>query len=616
MSLPRGFLVTSVLLCLVLGPVPAHSSDGFVVSRQLSITIGHDGRTRQRVRLETRLDSLFAAHGLADPRIRFDRTTQELGILKAATILADGTVIDAPSRALNTALPDAVAQCPDFADFTEVVVSFTAVEPGVVTLLEYELVDKAPREGHFEYLLELASDLPTRQLAVTIRVPGRLHFDWLVLGDGRTVSLAEPVLERADSVYTWTGTDVPALSAFGSTPLPDDRPRLLFSTAESWDALLAPLVAALPAAPASLGQLLVATAPPEPVPAGETTRLVRTLARLGALMRVIPVPLAADRFLLPRPVGVVAASRQATPLEAGILAFHLAGCLGFEPRLVLALDGPSPEKKGVIPGPPALARIARVWVEIPASAGSVWLAADRMELWPLPLEAPSTTLVVLAPGRRARVEPAGRFSGPLAAEVVFAATVEGGPGELTVRFSIAANGATSLFFQQAVDAGTTGPADLAAGLLGTGFSVSQATVITALPGAFELSGTALVKAPLTSSLAGAPGARLLLPFLEPPRPRPLPGPVAYRQTTSFATASLVPVLPPERREEVPGWSFISLNGETGLRLEQTFQGLPVQPAAAASPAPVPDAGPAAGSSRPPMPLLRFLDAIRTPVLFR
>ncbi len=667
----------ATLVLSLLAPWTGYSSDGSVISRQLTITIGHDGIVRQRVRVETRLDSLFATQALADPRIRFERATQELGILKAATLLPNGTVLDAPSRALNTSVPDAAAQCPAFSSLTEVVVSFVAVEPGVVTLLEYEIVDKTPRTGHFEYLAELASELPTRSATLTVRVPGRSHFDWLALGDTRSLVAAEPLLERADSVYSWTAADLPPLSAPPGSPLPDDRPRLLVSTAESWEALLAPLIEALAPPPApsadpppapsaepppapsagasappgtegqvdpppadlaskgperpssaapldspSMGRLLAAALPPESAPDGESLRVFQAFSRLRSLLLLMPVPLAADRFPLPRPIELVAASRQATPLEAALLAVRLARHFESSPRLVLTIAGPPPASPVSLPGPPALSRIDRVWVEIPSPSGTFFLDSARMEMTPVLHEAPEATLLILEPGRRNRMETArSLLSGP-AAEVRFSAQVEGTAGELTVRFSLTATGAASPFIAMAEANRPDGALGLASRVLGPGFTVREAAAPAATVSSYELTGTAALATPGSASLPGTPGTHLLQPFLDParPGPRPLPGSLTYQQSLAFSLVGLVPVLPLPREESAGRCTLRTAVSATPPTLERSFTLAP--------PAPLPGrpiAGPAStthASLRPPVeparpdsPWLRFLDDGRVPILF-
>ncbi|MBM4353120.1 MAG: DUF3857 domain-containing protein [Deltaproteobacteria bacterium] len=665
----------SILLAALLWPTSARSSDGFIVTRQLTVIIGHDGITKQRVRVETKLDSLFATNALADPRIRFDRSSQELGILKAATVLPDGTVLDAPSRALNTAAPDAVAGCPDFSRIAEVVVSFVGIEPGVVTILEYEIVDKAPRQGPYEYLAELASELPTRQLTVTVRVPARERFDSLLLGDSGRVVAVEPVLERADSVFTWTATDLPALSSPPGFPLPDDRPRLLFSTSQAGPAAISPQapapthgagptagelrsdpqagpvfilprapaptdgagrtagelrsdpqagpVSILPQAPApthgalssgnrasetssansrsSLDRLLSAADPGPGETAGDATRLVQAFTRLSALLRIMPVPLLPDSFPEPRALETVAASRQATPLEAAWLAVHLADRLSAESRIVLALPGPAPRSPGKIQGPEGLSRVARVWVEIKTASGPLWLSADRMELLPVLEEPPSMVVLVVDPGRRSKVVQASSLSGSPAASVRFSAQAEGNATELTLRFSLSAGGAASPFVRLAANAAPDAAKALASGLLGPGFTLVEVAVTASSTDSFEMSGRAVSKTPASAFLPGAPGIELLRPYLVParPGPSPLPGPLVYEQSVRLALAGLTPVLPFARAEDVPGCRLsTALSGDAAPGFDRSF---------------TLDSQTAAG--RTPAPLKRFLDASRIPVLF-
>ncbi len=103
-------------------------------------TLLDDGRVRRREHKLIQLLERRAIRAVADPRIDFCDGREQITIHRAQTILPGGKTVAVPEYSFNFAAANDVAGWPEYACWRQQVVSFSAIQPGVVLVLDYEVI--------------------------------------------------------------------------------------------------------------------------------------------------------------------------------------------------------------------------------------------------------------------------------------------------------------------------------------------------------------------------------------------------------------------------------------------------------------------------------------------
>ena len=451
-SAPKTHAVWLLIAAAVLaGPgtllaVPATSriADAVILKKQVEVTMHADGRTTERVRLETRLDSLYAVNNLGDPRITYDRDRQELVVYASTTITPDGRSWDAPPRALNTSSPEPVISCPFLNRYSQLVITFVALEKGATMVLEYELKDKVPWRTALDRVFYFGDRFAVAESQLTVRLPARLNMQAMVFARGiASIDEMDSRQEKTDTVYKWKASHIPAMGIAGDL-LTTRAPHVAVTTALSWSDVLDHLGASLQEPPGSQEaweqfRMLIGGIPtPDDGLAGA---LRITLNGLRQLLVVAGQELGQGVWN-PRPLADIIAQRRATPVESALMLARLARTLGFRPRILLLAPAPDDDSTG----PPALSRVFKVLVDLPFEDGRVIVDASTllpMASLPRPAE---TEVAVLDPAGRHYVVRATGYGTAVESAVKLdaAIAVEGKKANLAV--TLTATGAASLWF--------------------------------------------------------------------------------------------------------------------------------------------------------------------------
>jgi Domain of Unknown Function with PDB structure (DUF3857)/Transglutaminase-like superfamily len=116
--------------------------DAVILVWEDSVALAADGGYTWRAKEHVRVQNDRANGTVADPRITYNKDFQSVTILTARTVCRDGRVVDVPAYSRNEVAPSETAGWPAFASIRQIVVSFSAVEPGAVLELEYEIASK------------------------------------------------------------------------------------------------------------------------------------------------------------------------------------------------------------------------------------------------------------------------------------------------------------------------------------------------------------------------------------------------------------------------------------------------------------------------------------------
>ncbi len=168
---------------------------------------------------------------LADPRIDVCVGQDELTIHQARTLLADGTVVEVPPYARNRVAANNTAGWPALACWQQEVISFSAVQPGSVLELDYEI---QTRDSVFPWLsadLHLQEPYPVLQRRVRVTVPEGVPVRHLL---DRGPAAPSPVTQTTQSqrtTYAWEFADLaPTTTEPQAPPWYERDLRLRFST--------------------------------------------------------------------------------------------------------------------------------------------------------------------------------------------------------------------------------------------------------------------------------------------------------------------------------------------------------------------------------------------------
>ncbi|MBI5486695.1 MAG: DUF3857 domain-containing protein [Deltaproteobacteria bacterium] len=357
-------------------------ADARVLERAIHIDIAADGRTTRSERRVVEFLTDFAQEVYADPAVVFDSSSQRLTIDVARTTEPDGTIQDTPSIGINElSLPDLIG-APAFASIRETVVTHVGIQPGAKAELAWTLEDTAPPPGGIaggEVALHWA--IPIERFELRVTVPSGSELQHECHGCPLVPAISDGAGTRT---YLWQASDLEPLDWFESSAHvggPEDGldgPRIVFSTAASWDEAMAPLRAAV--VPGTAGR--DAGLAGRPVVAGVLDDLPSLAQQVEALQAFVGEDLATVHvprglpFRPPARAGDTLDRSGGTPLEKAILLSGLLSGIGVSGSPALAA-GPA-EAADV----PLLGAFPDAFVTAVVDGTEYWLPVDRRGMWP------------------------------------------------------------------------------------------------------------------------------------------------------------------------------------------------------------------------------------------
>ncbi len=194
-------------------------------------TLLNDGRIRRREHKLIKLLERRAIRAVADPRIDFCDGRERLTIHKAQTILPSGKTVAVPEYSFNFAAANDVAGWPEYACWRQQVVSFSAIEPGVVLELDYEVITNKKETPWLTIDLKLDDAFPVLARAVSVTLPKDVTLHHRSDNAPETTSPTITSVDDGTTKYAWAFADLPADPGEPqSPPWPVRSPRLRFTT--------------------------------------------------------------------------------------------------------------------------------------------------------------------------------------------------------------------------------------------------------------------------------------------------------------------------------------------------------------------------------------------------
>jgi len=170
-------------------------ADAIILSWDQKWTVAPDGAITQHEKKRVLIKHDRAIGAFADPRITYNKDWQTVKVLVARTITPDGRAMDIPEYSRNTVAPGECAGWPAFAAIQQLVLTYSAIEPGAILELEWERVTKPGMKASLEIDERVETEFPclVRSFAVNDANP--------------TSCRVENVLAVRDEPQAWTADE-------------------------------------------------------------------------------------------------------------------------------------------------------------------------------------------------------------------------------------------------------------------------------------------------------------------------------------------------------------------------------------------------------------------------
>jgi hypothetical protein len=483
--------------------VNAQGADRQVLLRRVTFRVDAQGRVVREVWQRQRVLTDRGADVHCDPRVTWDAGRQTLRVLRAQTRMVSGRVVKTPASGVNRVTPRAFALAPAYARFTDTVVSLLGIEPGAVTDHGYRLTDRAPPALPFGARVAVGDVGPVQRLEVVVEVAAGQKLRHACLG----CPPSRLTVKRAGgrTRYTWTFRNLRPTNLYERRsgrrrpPSTDPLPQLVFTTAPSWDAALAPL-----------RRRLAAGARVSPSVAALAKKLGKSAQtseqKLTAALRFVTRAVRAVRFdglrhgLLPAPAATVLRRGYGHALDQGALLLALLRAMSVGARPILVQRGPR-----LAPNVPTTAQLGTLWIEVKLGSATLWVDPRSGRIRPQGAGLAGRYRVSLAGAARlVRIRP-----GPGAGAKLAVSGVVDGRGRVCWQAAVSLNGAANPFARAAAwapKASKRKRKGLARSLLSGAGKASRTT--TARPGLLRTRFTARLESKLSRGAARLESLRL------------------------------------------------------------------------------------------------------------
>ena len=169
-----------------------------------------------------------------ETKIRFDKETEEIDILKAETIKNNGEVVKVKEKAINEITPPELSEANIYSHIREKVLNMPALKPGVIINYSYQKKIKEPvMDGEFWTEKYLQSTEPIKKSSLIVKVPKNKKLNYKVKSED-----LEPQINNKDNYkeYMWQVKEVKGIEKENSMPpLADIANRVSVSTLASWN---------------------------------------------------------------------------------------------------------------------------------------------------------------------------------------------------------------------------------------------------------------------------------------------------------------------------------------------------------------------------------------------
>lgn len=219
-------------------------ADAVILLNRSEHEILADGRSRFSVHQVVKIFNRRAISDYGEVAIPFNAASQNIGVNVARTVLADGSVVEVSDDAIRDVTPPESLAFNLYSDTLWKVISFPALEEGVV--IEYQVtVEDAYGRGNTDNLwfwgsMSFQNKYPTLKSQYALRIPENVTFQAKAyMCEVSPILLTNPsFLREGTKTYLWEHGETPSFVVEPNGPPPQTLvPRMAFTSIPSWDAL-------------------------------------------------------------------------------------------------------------------------------------------------------------------------------------------------------------------------------------------------------------------------------------------------------------------------------------------------------------------------------------------
>jgi hypothetical protein len=205
-------------------------SSAVLVRSSQTFTLDKNGTRTENYFRVLEVFTLAGREKFGDFRIPYDKNEEKVDVLLARTYKGDGTTIDVEKKAINDLTPPALAEADLYANILHRVLSFSAVDPGSVLVVEYR--KEREKAGNVEGVVLLQFDEPVVRKELRIVIPVDKTLKYKILG--LPAQFEEETVE-GQKVYRLVAGDSPQIKPEEyMPPLAEIASRAVFSTFSDW----------------------------------------------------------------------------------------------------------------------------------------------------------------------------------------------------------------------------------------------------------------------------------------------------------------------------------------------------------------------------------------------
>lgn len=242
----RASLVAFILLCGCgrlanaqgnLGRTKVHPSgvDATMSDRAVKVDIDAQGRASWHEHRQWKILTDYGMDYHSDPEVLFDSARQKLHVELARTTMVDGTQVDTPDSGRNELMPGPLVDAPAYASLRRTIISMVGIEPNAQAELRFSVSDNTATPWSPGGAVPISGPMPTEHTKVALTTArGTLR--------SACVRCSQALPPQSGSSHVFELNDLAPLDTYELGPHAGDGrlptrfvPRIVFSTAESWE---------------------------------------------------------------------------------------------------------------------------------------------------------------------------------------------------------------------------------------------------------------------------------------------------------------------------------------------------------------------------------------------
>jgi transglutaminase-like putative cysteine protease len=206
-----------------------------IKSLHQDVVVDADGRRTMTANTQLQVLTPAMASQFAQFPLRYEGTVQDVEVLEAYTLKADGRKLTVdPANVITQKAPQANALVPIYSDAEQKIVIFPNVEPGDTLFLTSRTIDKkALVPGQFGFSAHLSRGIEAADSIYTVTVPKSMHVA------AASHEVTQDVTEHGDTTtYRWSFSNpTPKAVPAALVADPDNGPYFIASSVKDYDAL-------------------------------------------------------------------------------------------------------------------------------------------------------------------------------------------------------------------------------------------------------------------------------------------------------------------------------------------------------------------------------------------